>query len=614
MEKKNYHILKLLPNAFSDERSLINYAGMIPEILRYQIFTKLLLFVLAYGFRILRNILLWTARRSAFTSGDLKFMLTSVQGWFVIILGFWMLVVYLVFDINAMILLSSRVLHQQQIRVRDIVKEAFASLKLFRQPIGIAVLIFVAFLVPLSGVGLGISLTKSLYIPDFITAVIEEHRIYNLLYTLGLLLILAVTLYYLFTFHCVILGKDSIREGKKRAGWMMRTNWKNFLRRYLSFFLRSILVGILIIAVVAVLIIGIDLIISPASVFGYRFEISFSAYLIVVVAYGYFLLFTPFQMIMLTRIYESYTEEDEGEIKYPPRRHHRFMALMGVALLIFMVVASYGTAYSFDEVFPSVGQAEVIAHRGGGNLGNENTVPGLEKAIEAGADASEIDVQRTSDGYYIINHDDNFKRLAGESRTPGEMTLAEIKELTITDSGEVSRFATYEEMLDAARDRITLYVELKGDSADSQMAEDLYQITSEKGMLDQVVFICLSYPVISSLEQSHEDAQTGYLCYAAFGDIEGMEVDELLLEEETATPTNISRIQEAGKKIYVWTVNKPLSMLRFYARTVDGIITDEVDDSLTVKQVLNLYLDLDLGRELDDVTRVILRIIFVWWP
>lgn len=42
---------------------------------------------------------------------------------------------------------------------------------------------------------------------------------------------------------------------------------------------------------------------------------------------------------------------------------------------------------------------------------------GLEAAIAQGAQWSEINVQRTKDGHYIIHHDATFKRLAGEPRT-----------------------------------------------------------------------------------------------------------------------------------------------------------------------------------------------------
>ncbi len=115
--------------------SLYGFRGCIPEILRYQVITKFWIAILAWLLRLARGAVLWTSGRSAVSSGDIPFIMTSVQGWITIILGLALLVIYMVFDINAMVLVSERVLHNQPIRVREIVKEAFSSLRHFRHPL-----------------------------------------------------------------------------------------------------------------------------------------------------------------------------------------------------------------------------------------------------------------------------------------------------------------------------------------------------------------------------------------------------------------------------------------------------------------------------------------------
>ena len=81
-----------------------------------------------------------------------------------------------------------------------------------------------------------------------------------------------------------------------------------------------------------------------------------------------------------------------------------------------------------------------------------DTLSGLETAWAAGAYGSEIDIQRTKDGHYVINHDSTFKRVAGDSRKPEEMTLREVKKLSI--DGEP--VPTFEEMLISSKGRIVL--------------------------------------------------------------------------------------------------------------------------------------------------------------
>ncbi len=197
------------------------------------------------------------------------------------------------------------------------------------------------------------------------------------------------------------------------------------------------------------------------------------------------------------------------------------------------------------------------------------------------------------------------------------MTLKEVQELTLSNTYPLmtneQKPAAFEEILDAAKGRIHLYIELKGDTADEQMADDLWKIVTDRRMEDDVTFISLDYSLIMYIEETYPECTTGYLCYAAFGEVEDLAADELVLEEEMATPANIEAIHGAGKKVGVWTVNKQISMLRFYSRNVDAIITDDVENAVGVRDALLIEPDI-YAKEYKDMMRVIVHTIFVWWP
>ena len=103
----------------------------------------------------------------------------------------------------------------------------------------------------------------------------------------------------------------------------------------------------------------------------------------------------------------------------------------------------------------------------------ENSLEGLRLSIAHGVKGAEVDVQRTKDGHYIINHDVDFYRVYGVEKKPHEMTLEEIEELRASDGSHVP---TIEEMLQTAKGNVKLYIEMKGDTADRQMADDLVRI------------------------------------------------------------------------------------------------------------------------------------------
>lgn len=82
-------------------------------------------------------------------------------------------------------------------------------------------------------------------------------------------------------------------------------------------------------------------------------------------------------------------------------------------------------AYNFMNNTP----LRIIAHRGFSALAPENTLIALQKAIEYGAKYVEFDVHATSDGEFVIIHDDTVDRTTDGTGAVASMTLAQIKAL-----------------------------------------------------------------------------------------------------------------------------------------------------------------------------------------
>lgn len=72
---------------------------------------------------------------------------------------------------------------------------------------------------------------------------------------------------------------------------------------------------------------------------------------------------------------------------------------------------------------------QITAHRGASGSAPENTLVALQKAIEAGAEYAEIDVQETSDGKLVLLHDPDLKRTAGIKKNIWQASYDEIKHL-----------------------------------------------------------------------------------------------------------------------------------------------------------------------------------------
>ncbi len=188
-------------------------------------------------------------------------------------------------------------------------------------------------------------------------------------------------------------------------------------------------------------------------------------------------------------------------------------------------------------------------------------------------------MQRTKDGYCIINHDTTFQRVAGVNKAPQDMTLSEIRELRIKDTtggGAELPVVTLEEMLTVIHGKEKLYIELKGSTADHRMVDDLVRMIRTADCADECVFISLNYDVIDYAETHYPEFETGTLFFVGLGDVSKLNCDLLIMEESSATDHRIRQIHDAGKQAIVWTVNPEAGMRHFLDSEIDAVITDEI--------------------------------------
>ena len=250
--------------------------------------------------------------------------------------------------------------------------------------------------------------------------------------------------------------------------------------------------------------------------------------------------------------------------------------LAGLAAIV--VAGLVGGGRALEGIHTS-DRVEVIAHRGAAAARPENTMAAFERGIEDGADWIEIDVQETADGEVVVFHDSDFMRLAHVDRKIWEVTAAELRGIDLGSwfdpayAGE--RAPTLRDVLAAARGRAKVVIELKYYGHDQDLEARVAAQVDEFGMAEQVALMSLSYPAIQKARAMRPDLRNGVLAATAVGDLAGLETDFLAVNLGLATPKLIRSAHAAGKDVYVWTVNDPLTMSRLISQGIDGLITDE---------------------------------------
>lgn len=100
---------------------------------------------------------------------------------------------------------------------------------------------------------------------------------------------------------------------------------------------------------------------------------------------------------------------------------------------------------------------KIIAHRGG-SFGKENTLETMILAAKSGVFAVECDIRKTVDGVYVIYHDDDLSRLAGESALVSQVTFEQMQGYMRKAGNEV---LTFEQLKNGYKESTPLLLHIK---------------------------------------------------------------------------------------------------------------------------------------------------------
>lgn len=567
-------------------------------ITKYQLFTKMTLLLVIIP--IYKKIFSWALKstgRVSITSGDFIPFFTSVHGWLTVAVTVLIVMILVAVDLNSNIIMAAAMRDKvEKISCVKIFLEGVKSLKKLLNIGGMAVILFICAILPLANIAISLSAFKGFKIPNFITSVIYANPLYLIVYISVLALFTIISALSVFTLHFMLLKDYKAGKAVKSSWSMVKRHYKRYIKRFLLF---NILIVVVIFAVTISLIAIMYIGINDVSLTNDNDKFLFILYTLTLSEILYLTVFLsiPLTIKRLTALFYEFCEKDDLKIAHIDSLYHvrqkaekrglrikpTFKISLSIALIfaVNVFMAAMMTMF-FDDFFLRTAEIDVIAHRGGGVLSAENSLDGIEKAQNVGAKWTEIDVQRTKDGKYIINHDNNFVRLSGEEKTSSQLTLDEIKGLKIRDMFNSNRpsqsIPTLDEVLDRAKGNIGVFIELKGATADEKMVDDTVAMIKARGMENEAVIISLDYSIIKYIEDRYPHIKSGFLYYFSFGDFTKLKGDYLIMEESEAKEENIEAVHNAGKKAIVWTVNSAESIEKFVDSNVDGIITDKVTD------------------------------------
>ncbi len=223
----------------------------------------------------------------------------------------------------------------------------------------------------------------------------------------------------------------------------------------------------------------------------------------------------------------------------------------------------------------------VTAHRGSELKAPENTLEAVLQAVADGADFAEIDVQQTADGVVVLMHDKDFRRVAAVDRPIWEMSSAELATLDIgswfAPEFAAVRVATLAEVIEAARGKIMLNIELKFNGHEQNLVESVIDLIRNAKFEQECIVTSLEYRGILETRRQADSLRVGLIVTAKIGEVTQLDVDLLSVNANSVSRDLVARAHAAGKQVHVWTVNEPEQMLAMIHMGVDNIITSRPD-------------------------------------
>ncbi len=269
---------------------------------------------------------------------------------------------------------------------------------------------------------------------------------------------------------------------------------------------------------------------------------------------------------------------DQAAPAASPRRRPALRVALLVGLLIALVPLVAGLAdllrYKPDE------EIQIIAHRGAAGARPENTMASFALAIKEKATWVELDVQESADGEIIVTHDSDYMKIAGVGLKTWDATTDDLAQIDIGSWFDpeyaTERTPLLRDVLKLAKDSGTgVLIELKYYGHDEMLEQRVADIVEEAGMTDQVRAMSLKYQAVRKMKSLRPDWSIGLLATATVGDLPALDADFLAVNMATASVGLVRDARAAGKEVYVWTVNDPLSMSHMASLGVSGLITDE---------------------------------------
>ena len=222
-----------------------------------------------------------------------------------------------------------------------------------------------------------------------------------------------------------------------------------------------------------------------------------------------------------------------------------------------------------------------IGHRGSKGYIAENTLESINHAILLGVDGIEIDIFKCLSGELVLSHENDLKRLTGESGLIENLTIKELEKFLVLGKYKIP---TLTDVLTRIEKPLFVNIELKGlntAKAASQIIADLSKNTS--WTIENFIISSFNWDELERFRSIDKNTPVGVLVSKSMSINEAIEFGKRINAQaihpnfKLLNDKAVKKIKNNGFKIYTWTVNNEDDINFMKKLKVDGIISDYPD-------------------------------------
>lgn len=228
---------------------------------------------------------------------------------------------------------------------------------------------------------------------------------------------------------------------------------------------------------------------------------------------------------------------------------------------------------------------KVIAHRGYSGKYPENTMLAFRKAVEAGCDGIELDVQTTKDGVVVVIHDERVDRTTDGTGFVKDYTFEELKKLNaaklfpqVTEFEPVPSLEEYCSWM--AQTDIFTNIEIKtGVYYYEDIEKKTVEMVQKYGLEDRILFSSFNPMSLAKAKKLAPDIPCGVLMGGNGLGNAGYYCESCGYEYyhpgyKTVSDQTVENCEAHGVRLNVWTVNDMAELEQLYEWGCYGVITN----------------------------------------